>query len=142
MTAAISINKQPSLPNNVLGAVAATTPKTTDSNQTCWFCGNSRHTRSKCPARKVTCHKCKKDGHFEKICTSASISAAIPKHGCLQYDNDYCYAVVASANSPFQVTSTVLINDTYKAEALIDSGCIDESFICKQICNLENSSIN
>ena len=36
----------------------------------------------------------------------------------------------------------LLINDTYKTEALIDSGCIDESFICTQICNLENSSIN
>ena len=76
-----------------------------------------------------------------KIHKSASIDAAIPKHDCLQYDNDYYCAAVASANSPFQVTSTVLINDTYKAEALIDSACTHKSFISKQICNLLNLKI-
>ena len=41
----------------------------------------------------------------------------------------------------FRVTSTVLTNDTYKAGALIDSGCTDKSFISKRICNLLNLKI-
>ncbi|CAB4023460.1 Retrovirus-related Pol poly from transposon opus [Paramuricea clavata] len=34
----------------------------------CFFCGNARHPRSKCPARDVTCLKCQKKGHFAKVC--------------------------------------------------------------------------
>ena len=36
----------------------------------CWFCGNWKHARSKCPAREVICHKCGKKGHFAKLCQS------------------------------------------------------------------------
>ena len=86
ISAAISSNKRLSPPDNAKVAVAAIAPKTKTPKQTCWFCVNSRHPRSKCPAREVTYHK--KVGHFEKICQSASISAAIPKHDCLQYGND------------------------------------------------------
>ena len=49
------------------------------SKQLCWFCGNIRHPRTKCPAREAICHKCKKVGHFEKLCRSSSVSAAVPK---------------------------------------------------------------
>jgi hypothetical protein len=41
-------------------------------NQTrCSWCGNEpSHPRSLCPANKVTCNKCKKLGHFSKVCRS------------------------------------------------------------------------
>ena len=35
---------------------------------TCFFCGNSNHPRSKCPARDAVCSKCQKKGHFAKVC--------------------------------------------------------------------------
>ena len=48
---------------------------------------------------------------------------------------------VASANPPFRVTSAVLLNDTYKAEALIDSGCTDKNFISRNLCKILNLKI-
>ena len=41
------------------------------TNELCYFCGNNRHPRSKCPARKVDCNKCGKKGHFAKVCKSS-----------------------------------------------------------------------
>lgn len=38
-------------------------------------------------------------------------------------DYDYLCAAVASENFLFRVTSTVLLSDTYKAKALVDSEC-------------------
>ena len=116
ISAAISSNKRLSPPDNAKVAVAAIAPKTKTPKQTCWFCVNSRHPRSKCPAREVTYHK--KVGHFEKICQSASISAAI--------QNMIAYNMVMT---------------TYKVETLIDSGFTDKSFIIKRICNLLNLKI-
>jgi len=36
----------------------------------CYFCGNKRHPRFKCPARDHVCYKCKKKGHFSSVCLS------------------------------------------------------------------------
>ena len=41
----------------------------------CFFCGNKKHPRSRCPARGVDCYKCQKKGHFAKACTSITSSA-------------------------------------------------------------------
>lgn len=53
----------------------------------CYFCGNSKHPRPRCPTRNVYCMKCGKRGHFAKVCkavdlgkqsnrTSVAVSAA------------------------------------------------------------------
>ncbi|KAK4328285.1 hypothetical protein Pmani_001310 [Petrolisthes manimaculis] len=34
----------------------------------CYFCGNSKHPRVRCPARNVYYLKCGKKGHFAKVC--------------------------------------------------------------------------
>ena len=47
----------------------------------CWFCGNSRHPRSRCPAKDAICNKCHKTGHYSRVCQSSknrSTTAAIP----------------------------------------------------------------
>ena len=41
---------------------------------TCFFCGNSSHPRSKCPARDAVCSNCQKKGHFAKVCRGRKIS--------------------------------------------------------------------
>ena len=41
---------------------------------TCFFCGNSNHPRSRCPAQDAVCSKCQKKGHFAKVCRSKKIS--------------------------------------------------------------------
>ena len=40
----------------------------------CYFCGNNRHPRSKCPAKDGTCAKCQKKGHYAKVCQSKAAS--------------------------------------------------------------------
>ena len=40
------------------------------ANIKCFFCGNARHPRAKCPARDAICNKCQKKGHFAKVCRS------------------------------------------------------------------------
>nr|XP_004211666.2 uncharacterized protein LOC101241209 [Hydra vulgaris] len=119
-----------SMTNNHLAATAK-------SKQLCWFCGNIRHPRTKCPAREAICHKCKKIGHFEKLCRSSNVSAAIPK-----IDDDYfCATISASANSLFRVCHNIIINDRYKAEALIDSGSTNKSFISNKLVTLLHLNI-
>ena len=103
------------------------------SKSSCWFCGNTRHPRSNCPARNAVCHKCKKTGHFEKLCRSSLNSAAVISN---DVDDYFCAPISASIDSQFRVTSTVLLNDTYKAEALIDSGSTNKSFISKKLTEL------
>ncbi len=34
----------------------------------CFFCGNNRQSRSKCPECDVTCSNCRKKGHFQRVC--------------------------------------------------------------------------
>ncbi|XP_065650708.1 uncharacterized protein LOC136078821 [Hydra vulgaris] len=107
------------------------------SKQLCWFCGNIRHPCTKCPAHEAICHKCKKIAHFEKLCRSSSVSAAVPK-----IDNDYyCATISALANSLFRVCHSIIINDKYKAEALIDSGSKNKSFINNKLVALLNLDV-
>ena len=131
---------QPALSTSSSSSSAAVKPK-----QTCWFCG--RHPRNRCPAREAQCHKCKKVGHFEKMCRSAPVSTAIPKSR--SDDDEYLFLATttgsstsaAGNNPPFRVSEQVLLNDTYKAEALIDSGSTDKSFISSKLAKLLNVKV-
>ena len=48
----------------------ANSPCTTAVTEKFISCGHKRHSRNMCPARKVTCFKCSKKGHFPKVCRS------------------------------------------------------------------------
>ncbi|XP_037502541.1 uncharacterized protein LOC119376955 [Rhipicephalus sanguineus] len=37
----------------------------------CGFCGRSLHLHSECPARRATCNKCGKKGHFAVVCRAS-----------------------------------------------------------------------
>ncbi|XP_068226955.1 uncharacterized protein [Palaemon carinicauda] len=50
--------------NNSVSVSAAT------SSARCFFCGNNRHPRTQCPAKDAVCLKCKKQGHYAKVCRS------------------------------------------------------------------------
>ena len=50
--------------------------KIKETKEQCYFCGNARHQRINCPAREAECRKCKKKGHWAKVCRS-QISAGI-----------------------------------------------------------------
>ena len=44
---------------NTLAAAATET-----TSLSCYFCGNNRHPRSKCPAKDATCAKCQRKGRL------------------------------------------------------------------------------
>ena len=57
------------------GTLAALGSPGVGSNaSSCFFCGNSNHPRSKCPARGALCSNCQKRGHFAKVCRGRKIS--------------------------------------------------------------------
>ena len=45
------------------------------SGPKCFFCGNQRHDRLRCPARNSICKNCKKKGHFARVCRSHTAAA-------------------------------------------------------------------
>ncbi|VDP93510.1 unnamed protein product [Echinostoma caproni] len=47
------------------------------SKETCYFCGYSKHPRTKCLARDATCKACGKTGHFKPVCRSTSTNRAV-----------------------------------------------------------------
>ena len=49
--------------------------KKAQTHKECYKCGKTpSHKREDCPANKVTCHKCKKKGHFAKVCRSKAVN--------------------------------------------------------------------
>lgn len=45
------------------------------SGQKCFFCGNQRHDRIRCPARNSICKNCLKKEHFARVCRSPTAAA-------------------------------------------------------------------
>ncbi len=52
------------------GDLAALKKPFNKSNNKCFFCGENRHPRSKCPANNEFCGKCGKKGHWKTVCKS------------------------------------------------------------------------
>ena len=91
----------------------------------CYFCGFDSHLRFKCPAREATCRKCKKKGHYQRVCQSKTSPDP----------------VTAAMHAPLLATATlqgvptvlskssisVFIND-HETKALVNPGSTD-SFI-------------
>ncbi|XP_072324752.1 uncharacterized protein [Scyliorhinus torazame] len=42
----------------------------------CYFCGQAKHPRKRCPARDATCSACGKKGHFANVCRSTAASGS------------------------------------------------------------------
>ncbi|KAK3890922.1 hypothetical protein Pcinc_005167 [Petrolisthes cinctipes] len=95
----------------------------------CFFCGNSRHPRARCPARESICHKCQKEGHFAKVCRATSTTTTASAATTVS-DDRVTLASVTSAATPgvlSKAVAKITINGT-EVEGLIDSGSSD-SFI-------------
>ena len=91
---------------------------------TCYFCGNRRHFRSRCPARNATCLKCQKRGHYAKIChgnAATNTSAAVLEPAKLA-------SILAGTPDCLKSSSTTVSINGMQLDALFDSGS-SESFI-------------
>lgn len=103
----------------------------------CFFCGNPKHPRSKCPARDAICNKCQKRGHFAKVCRSkaskpSEVSAALWPP---------TLATVGIPQSLKGSTATVVVNKDWSVEALFDSGS-SESYIHPSLVEVAAISVN
>jgi len=49
----------------------------TQPSATCFRCGQASHSRMQCPARDQVCHRCKKKGHFQKLCKSKAVPKGV-----------------------------------------------------------------
>ena len=98
--AAPTLEEQQALQELALGD--STTASATN-NQKCYFCGQSRHPKSACPARDATCKKCHKKGHFAKVCLSK-------RHGTAAAgDTSSLMTIVASASASSLANVTVKV---------------------------------
>ncbi|KAK3888197.1 hypothetical protein Pcinc_007728 [Petrolisthes cinctipes] len=77
-------------------------PVVSAASAKCYFCGQSRHPRSKCPARTAVCHKCQKMGHFSKVCRSPSASASVT------FSDRATLATITSAAAPGVLSKAVV----------------------------------
>ena len=113
------------IPPSLTELPEASTVAAMEVENSCFFCGNARHPRSKCPARDVTCLKCQKKGHFAKVCRGkpanprGRISAAAWSPSLV--------TVPTILTSLSKSSATVCINGL-QVKALFDSGS-SESFI-------------
>ena len=107
------------------------------ANPKCFFCGNSKHPRSKCPARDVICNKCQKRGHFAKVCRGKAskpneVSAALWSP---------TLATVGTPPAFKRSTATVVVNKDWSVQALFDSGS-SESYIHPSLVKTADISVN
>lgn len=94
-----------------------------DFSKTCGRCGGEFHPYKECPAAKVDCYKCKKLGHYAKVCRSTATVR--------QVDNeDEAFIVTVSAIGQYgrwDVTARINEQDiTFKADTGAAITCISE----------------
>ena len=113
-------NSEENSPENENSSLAAVAAK-------CYFCGFSKHPRSRCPAREAECRKCGKKGHFQKVCKSAPAQ----KHSAAMYSQ---LGALTAAVGPLGLESALIsiVVNGQKLTALIDTGS-SESYINQNI---------
>ncbi|XP_068205370.1 uncharacterized protein [Palaemon carinicauda] len=112
--------------NNSVSVSAAT------SSARCFFCGNNRHPRTQCPAKDAVCLKCKKQGHYAKVCRSVkqASGSSSPK-----YSSAMLASIVGASPKCLEKSITPLKLNGSPVSALIDTGSSD-SFVRHNLVDL------
>nr|XP_045588770.1 uncharacterized protein LOC123750711 [Procambarus clarkii] len=101
----------------------------TTSGLKCFLCDHTRHPHSRCPAREAVCMKCKKKGHYAKVCRSLkqTNSASNTQHSAAML-------TTLAGTSPSCLNKSVLTSkiNVIPVSALIDTGS-SENVIHKNI---------
>ena len=95
-------------------------PFCASTNPTCFFCGNARHPRTRCPARDSTCYNCHKKGHFSKVCKSQRPSLNLKSTTSASTSSTLTTLAVCAASLNKSTSRIVFHGKT--VTALFDSG--------------------
>ena len=91
-----SMNTENKMELNEPATVTTAAASTNKSNSQCYFCGNTRHPRTKCPAKDATCNYCEIKGHFAKVCRSAPKESKTKNPSSVTLNPQYLALIVAS----------------------------------------------
>ena len=115
------------------------------SNKKCSFCGMSWHkTLNDCPARRMTCNKCQRQGHFAKVCrqpskSGGSVNAVLPRSVDVDDHQDACESIFMLSDDTIGFIDTsvidVKINGT-NVKMLVDTGAS-----CTLISTVQSNAI-
>ncbi|CAH0724173.1 unnamed protein product, partial [Brenthis ino] len=85
----------------------------------CWFCGQKRHPRYKCPASNITCLKCRKTGHFARLCRAKIVKNIEKEETGTTYEVSFC-----ESKQKYLIDVDVFQEDQFisKVKFLIDTG--------------------
>ncbi|XP_024885915.1 uncharacterized protein LOC112463647 [Temnothorax curvispinosus] len=104
----------------------------------CYFCGESRHPRTSCPARNAVCRLCSKKGHYQRVCKSKLYQPASNTTASADSAGTLASVSAATLNCLKKSIVDIKINGV-KLKALIDTGSslsfINHTFIKK--CNIK-----
>ena len=84
----------------------------------CFFCGNGKHARQRCPARDAVCRRCSKKGHFAKVCRS---NPATPGRDGIISATFPTLAAVSSRTPPVLLKSSTMV--TINGEEVRPKSC-------------------
>ena len=123
-----AVAKEDSEEIDTCGAVSGSSAK-------CFFCGYSRHPRSKCPAKDALCKGCGKQGHFQKMCLSSKSNKNTNKFTSAMHSSSSINASFSAAapGCLSKATIDISINNT-TTKALVDTGSSD-SFMCPELAS-------
>lgn len=125
LTDEVNYNDQGNIKREINSTTAASYSK-----KKCYFCGNSYHNRTNCPARDASCHQCGKKGHFSKVCR-LKLSATNSGVAAVTYSQSILAMTTSYPPGLSYASGEVKINGK-AASALFDS-CSTESFISRKI---------
>ena len=92
------------------------------TSKKCYFCGLKYHPRSRCPARDAICNKCRKVGHYQRVCQSKD--APFDSSAALQTaPHNLLHAFLIPSRLTKSCLRVEVNSET--ADALIDSGSTD-----------------
>ena len=116
-----------SLPDPI-DSVKDDAPVTAATQPLCYFCGNSKHPRAKCPAREAVCKNCGKVGHFQRVCRSKTSKHQV---GSAQ-DSILSSLLCAAAPNCLSRSVTNITVNGIELQALIDTGS-SGSFVSSEV---------
>ncbi|XP_064104081.1 uncharacterized protein LOC135213917 [Macrobrachium nipponense] len=130
---AVSREEESSSAENNSESVSAAT-----SGARCFFCGNNRHPRTQCPAKDAVCLKCKKQGHYARVCRSVKqvSGSSSPKHSAAMPAS-----IVGASPKCLEKSITPLKLNGSSVSALIDTGSSD-SFVRHDVVDLNKLTMS